>query len=181
MQSPRGDRYQKQYDCYSHPSFILAVKGYGYELKGGAHVCRDGGLHPPSSCLLPRPFNRSRRQYMTQRTRHDRNLIGTGGVRISRWYASSLASRGVCRSLVWRVLSAMPRRPASINRHQMVCDAAQQTICADAIELCVLSRLNRAKLTSQVATGFVRRSSFSLNLVCRSRLDRDFRTWGGYA
>jgi hypothetical protein len=27
----RADRYQKQYDCYSHPSLILAVKGYGYD------------------------------------------------------------------------------------------------------------------------------------------------------
>jgi hypothetical protein len=34
----RADRDQKQYDCYSHPSFILAVKGYGYESKGGAHA-----------------------------------------------------------------------------------------------------------------------------------------------
>src|SRR6202171_1766518 len=38
----RGDRYQEQYERYSHPLCILAVKGYGYELKGGAHVCRDG-------------------------------------------------------------------------------------------------------------------------------------------
>ena len=38
----RADRYQKQYDCYSHPSFIPAVKGCGYESKGGAHACRDG-------------------------------------------------------------------------------------------------------------------------------------------
>src|SRR3979409_2464323 len=38
----RADRDQKQYECYSHPSFILAVKGYGYELKGGAHAYCDG-------------------------------------------------------------------------------------------------------------------------------------------
>src|SRR5258707_9645018 len=38
----RGDRYQQQYERYSHPSFILAIKGCGDELKGGTHVCRDG-------------------------------------------------------------------------------------------------------------------------------------------
>jgi hypothetical protein len=49
----RGDRNQKQYDRYSHPSFILAIKGYGDELKGGAHICVDGGLHRNrrASCL----------------------------------------------------------------------------------------------------------------------------------
>jgi hypothetical protein len=50
----RADRDQKQYECYSHPSFILAIKGYGYELKGGAHVCRDGWFHirhRRASCL----------------------------------------------------------------------------------------------------------------------------------
>jgi hypothetical protein len=50
----RADRDQKQYDCYSHPSFILAVKGYGYELKGGAHACFDGCFHirhRRASCL----------------------------------------------------------------------------------------------------------------------------------
>jgi hypothetical protein len=41
----RGDRDQEQYDCYSHPSFILAVKGYGYELEGGAHAYRNGRIH----------------------------------------------------------------------------------------------------------------------------------------
>jgi hypothetical protein len=30
----RGDRYQEQYERYSHPSFILAIKGCGSELKG---------------------------------------------------------------------------------------------------------------------------------------------------
>ena len=29
----------------SHPLCIIAIKGYGYELKGGAHVCGDSGLH----------------------------------------------------------------------------------------------------------------------------------------
>src|SRR5229473_2136115 len=44
---------------------------------------------------------------------------------------------------------------------------------------CYLSCFNRARLTGQVATGFVRRSCFSL--VCRTRLDRDFAHGGGYA
>ena len=50
----RGDRYQKQYECYSHPSFILAIKGCGYESRGEARVCRDGELHfrhRRASCL----------------------------------------------------------------------------------------------------------------------------------
>jgi hypothetical protein len=34
----RGDRYQKQYECYSHPSFILAIEGCGFESEGGAHA-----------------------------------------------------------------------------------------------------------------------------------------------
>jgi hypothetical protein len=41
----RGDRNQKQYERYSHPLCILATKGIGYALKGGAHIFRDGGLH----------------------------------------------------------------------------------------------------------------------------------------
>jgi hypothetical protein len=37
----RGNRNQKQYQCYDHPPF-LAVDGC--ELKGGAHTCFDGLL-----------------------------------------------------------------------------------------------------------------------------------------
>jgi len=50
----RGDRDQQQYKRYSHPSFILAIKGYGEESKGEAHICGDGGLHTRNrraSCL----------------------------------------------------------------------------------------------------------------------------------
>jgi hypothetical protein len=50
----RGDRDQQQYERYSHPSFILAIEGCGDELKGGAHICGEGGLHiryRRASCL----------------------------------------------------------------------------------------------------------------------------------
>src|SRR3981081_2486719 len=77
----RADCDQKQYDCYSHPSFILAVKGYGYGIKGrSSRLSRWLTSHSPSLCLLPRPFNRSRRQNMTQSTRDAANLVGARGV-----------------------------------------------------------------------------------------------------
>src|ERR1700737_102346 len=85
-------------------------------------------------------------------------------------------SSGVCRS-------QCPRKPASISRHQSFGDATHQTICAGAqfTQPLVLFCFKRAKLTTQVATGFVRRGCFSLNLVCRTRLDREFAHEGGYA
>jgi hypothetical protein len=40
----RANRDQQQYDCYSHPLFILTTKGYGYGLKGRAHTIAMAGF-----------------------------------------------------------------------------------------------------------------------------------------
>jgi uncharacterized membrane protein len=59
----------------------------------------------------------------------------------------------------------MPRKAEGIGRHCSIDDAAQQTLlCGCTIQRqWVLFCFNRAKLRAQVATGFVRRSPFSLN------------------
>ena len=39
----RADQNQEQYECYSHPSCILAVAGHGYNFKGrSSRLSRDG-------------------------------------------------------------------------------------------------------------------------------------------
>src|SRR6266403_1608633 len=84
-------------------------------------------------------------------------------------------SSGVCRPQC----RANWRAPVGTNR--LVTQCNKRCAGAEFTHPCVHFCFYRAKLTMQVATGFVRRSLFSLNLVCRTRLDRDFRTWGGYA
>src|SRR3981189_2846630 len=70
-------------------------------------------------------------------------------------------------------------RRASVGSNRFG-DAAHQTLCAEHNSLNPSCYFASIALDSpdRVATGFVRRSCFSLYLVCRTRLDRDFRTSG---
>ena len=127
----RGDRDQKQYDCYSHPLCILAIKGCGYELKGGAHVCRDGGLHlrhHRASCLA----HSTGRDVKADTNCTSRPLISQelGAFRILRWSPSSLSSIAHMEGYVtpWSGGVSNARNPTSIHRHRPFGDATQQTI-----------------------------------------------------
>ena len=84
------------------------------------------------------------------------------------------------------VNSAMERHPPRSDPARVISNAASRCISRlmtqrtqrfvqvhNFTHPCVLFCIDRAKLTTQVATGFVRRHLFSL--VCRTPLDRDFR------
>jgi hypothetical protein len=160
-------------------------QGYGYELQGGAHIYRDGALHirhRRASCLA----HSTGRDEIHDRDCTSRPPISSelGASRILRWYPSSLGSI----RLLWRNRPSL--RPARILRRvyggtiRRVMQRNKEFVQAHnrpSRACCFASIAYRATFAGEVAAGFVRRISFSLKLVCRTRLDRDFRTWGGSA
>jgi uncharacterized membrane protein len=68
-------------------------------------------------------------------------------------------------------LAGVVRNPTRIGQHQvLVMQRSKRRVqMHNFTQQCVLSSFNRAKITAPVATGVVRQSSFSLNLVCRAQ------------
>ena len=71
--------------------------------------------------------------------------------------------------LVWRVSCAIRRASVSTNRLVMQRNKRCVQMHNSPKRALLLPSCHRAKVTGPVATGVVRQSSFSLNLVCRAR------------
>ena len=116
VEQHRADRDQKQYQCDSHPRSILAIEGYGDELKEQSALSRWPTSLAPAPCVLPRLFDRSRHLNVTRSTRYDRKSSDLGRHK-SRWYASSCASSSIENYTSSGCARLMPQAGSTSRHH----------------------------------------------------------------
>src|SRR6266705_506827 len=100
---------------------------------------------------------------------------------VNRIIAEGHATPWSGRDVLARTRIVPARRRASVGTERLVTQRNKGFVQMHNLpnrECWFASIAYRAYTHGKVAAGFVRRSCFSLKLVCRTRLDRDVRIWG---